>query len=210
MNKKTLSEILNSAPDPSLLKSRSAGGKSLSYIPVGIMENMLDELFGVGGWQTQNFIYHVKEDTREVVGQLQLLVLINGVWVSRIGAGASPIRYYSENHNYSPGQRIPNTLEMDVPHCLSDCFTNACKKLGKWFGRDLNRDHVSNFDTEKTEVLSSDSNKPWFRSTSPRFASAIESLKIGGTTVDAILGTFQVTLADLEKLKKAEGEHEKV
>ena len=200
MTKKNLTALLNTPPSSSSLKDK----QGFQYIPVGVVENMLDEFFGVGGWQTTNFQWSIID--KELVGSIVLSVFINGVWVSRYGAAATAVRHYSALHK-NAGQKIPKTLEMDLPHLLSCCLTNAAKKLGKAFGRDLNRDHVSQFDAEKTEILSSNDNKPWFRSTSPRFPAAIESLKKGTTTVEAILATYQVTAADLETLKKAEGEY---
>lgn len=146
MKKPQLTALLNSAPNPKNIRSRSLGGGNFQYIPVGILENMLDEVFGAFGWETNDFQY--TQIANEVTGQVTLRVLIDGHWINRIGAASVQVRC-----KRGTGEKIANALEMDMPHLLSDCFTNACKKLGKYFGRDLNREHAREYNALQVENL---------------------------------------------------------
>lgn len=108
-----------------------------NYLPVSHIETELDECFL--DWETVNFKWQVV--TNEIIGTVELRVLnpITGLWTTRTGAAAVLIRQNSGSAIDDVGAKIKNALEGDFPHLLSDCLRNAAKKLGKRFGRDLNR-----------------------------------------------------------------------
>lgn len=107
-------------------------------IPIGILENMLDEVY-LGLWKTHSPNYQVVAN--EIVGTLILEVYDPSakVWISRIGGGAVTIRQKKDSALTDIGAKIKTALQMDFPKLYSMCLKNAAKSLGKRFGRDLNR-----------------------------------------------------------------------
>lgn len=135
-------ERLNKTPDPSEVQVNAQAGNS-KYLPISYIEMELDELF-LGLWETENFRWSVMAN--EVVGALDLKVFhpIVKQWIRRSGAAAVMIQQKSQTNGGTGditdiGQKIKNTLVKDFPHLESECIKSAAKKLGKAFGRDLNR-----------------------------------------------------------------------
>jgi len=107
-------------------------------IPIGILENELDEVY-LGLWKTSIPTYQVVAN--EIIGTMILEVYDPSakVWLSRIGSGAVTIRQKKDSDITDIGAKIKTALQMDFPKLYSTCLKNACKTLGKRFGRDLNR-----------------------------------------------------------------------
>lgn len=148
-----LLSMINANPPKADIKARSG----YEYIPIGILEDKLDHIFGPLNWEVYDFKW--ERIFNELVGSLTLAVLhpVRGEWVRRTGAGAAQIRLSrlspaqdsankqaKENGLPEPfpldaGRKIQNGLEMDFPHLKADCLSNAVIGLGKFFGRDLRR-----------------------------------------------------------------------
>lgn len=107
-------------------------------IPIGILENMLDEVY-MGLWKTENLSYQVVAN--EIVGSLELSVFdpSGKVWITRVGTGAVTIRQKKDAALTDIGSKIKTALQMDFAKLNSVLLKNAAKTLGKRFGRDLNR-----------------------------------------------------------------------
>lgn len=114
-----------------------------NYLPVSHIETELDECFL--DWETVNFRWQVV--TNEIIGTIELRVLnpITQKWSTKTGAAAVLIRQNSGSSIDDVKAKIKNALEGDFPHLLSDCLRNAAKKLGKRFGRDLNRNFTDEY-----------------------------------------------------------------
>jgi len=108
------------------------------YIPISFIETRLDQYF-FGFWETVNFRTQVI--VNEVVGSIDLRVKhpVTGEWLTRTGAAGVPIQMKSGSGVTQVAEKIHNTLVKDYPHLKAMCVLNACKSLGKLFGRDLNR-----------------------------------------------------------------------
>ena len=133
---------LNQQPDEKELAVNKYANNS-KYLPISFVETQLDELF-LGLWQTEDFKYSIVAN--EVVGVITLKVFhpIAQTWISKIGAAAVPIQQRSKENGGSGditniSDKIVNTLVKDFPHLEAMCIVSAAKKLGKTFGRDLNR-----------------------------------------------------------------------
>lgn len=107
-------------------------------IPIGILENALDEVY-LGLWKTHSPTHQVVAN--EIIGSIILEVFDPSakVWISRIGYGAVTIRQKKDSDITDIGSKIKTALQMDFPKLSTMCLKNACKTLGKRFGRDLNR-----------------------------------------------------------------------
>ena len=123
------------------------------YVPISVLEMQLDEFF-FGLWSIENFTY--LPVANEIVGSLDLKVFhpVHKTWITRTGAGAVQIQMKSKAKGGSGDiteirDKIVNTLTKDFPHLKAECLRNACKSLGKVFGRDLNRD----FEDQYTPII---------------------------------------------------------
>lgn len=132
-------KLLNKAPKKQSVQINKQANNS-KYIPIGIIENALDELF-FGLWETSNFKYQVIGN--EVVGDLELIVVHPrlGVKMKRVGVGAVQIRMQKDADITDISKKIKTALVADFPHLKAECLKNAAKSFGKYFGRDLNRDY---------------------------------------------------------------------
>lgn len=129
--------LLNRQPDKKHIKEKDKA----KYVPIGIIENGLDELF-FGLWETENFKYQLIGN--EIVGDLELVIVHPrlGIKMRRVGAGAVQIRQLKDAMIDTISKtKIKTALQMDFPHLKAECLKNAAKSFGKYFGRDLNRDY---------------------------------------------------------------------
>lgn len=99
--------------------------KKIAYLPIGIVENYLDEM---GQWNTNNFKFNIYKTSNFWLasGSVELLIHDNDNFIrTLVGACTFPISSKDDNMDY----------EATI---LSFCIANAAKKLGKKFGRHLN------------------------------------------------------------------------
>jgi len=129
-------------PKDEIMVNTHAGNSN--YIPISFVEMKLDEMF-FGLWQTKNFT--TKIVANEIIGEIELHYFhpVARMWLCRIGAAGTMIQYVSKAKGGSGDitnvrDKIPNTLVKDYPHLKAECIKNAARTLGKWFGRDLNRE----------------------------------------------------------------------
>jgi len=150
--------------------------KDCKYLPISHMEMALDEIF-FGQWSTENFRWQVVSN--EVIGSMDLLVFhpLTKQWIRRTGATAIQIMVDSipEQQRKTMQKQEINAWAVDInnkkPGALTnggfsklkaECFKNACLSLGKYFGRDVNREHtasdylgtIKDPDERKTELRS--------------------------------------------------------
>ena len=135
--------LINREPLPLEIKVNEFANNSL-YIPISIQQTKLDILFA-GLWETRNFKW--ERMANEIVGSIELRVFhpILKEWITKIGTAAVQIRLKSGSKAYELDNKITNALVMDFPHLEASTLNNACQKLGKWFGRDVNRKHKGDY-----------------------------------------------------------------
>lgn len=112
---------INADPDESIVKTSKDG--DFRYVPISATENLLDEIY-MGSW-SWSF-------TREVVGReyaigkgdVSVQHPVTGAWISRSGTAAVPFK---------------KNMEMDYPLLEALTLLSAARKIGRVFGRDLNR-----------------------------------------------------------------------
>jgi hypothetical protein len=145
--------------------------KNVLYLPVGIMQMQMDELF-LGQWKTSDFRHQTV--INEIVGSeiLHFLHPISNNWLCRVGVGAIQIMCDSfpeskpedknllADYNSRKNQWAVN-LTNKKPGALSNggfgaleayCFKNAALTIGKVFGRDVNRKFYDEFSPWVTSV----------------------------------------------------------
>lgn len=169
--------VLSTNPPQTELKINKMANDSV-YLPISYVENLLDELY-FGLWNTKNF--QIQIVANEIVGWLDLEVYNapSQSWITRTGCASVQIQMDSglkdENGNQvwqdkkkvkDPNfrisdidRKITNTLVKDFPHLKSECLKNACRSLGKAFGRDLNRKFEDEYNPNESMENRIDNNR---------------------------------------------------
>lgn len=131
----TLKEKFKQQPLESDIKSNEDGSV---FIPIGIVQNKLDDLPDAE-W---SFILTEYTANKKTIS----------------GFGELIIEYWEEAHKYVIRRTGSATLDVSIevkgslPWLESEMQKNAAKKLGPWFGRDLNREN-NDFQTAKLPVI---------------------------------------------------------
>jgi hypothetical protein len=128
---------LNAPPKADEVLTNKMANNAL-YIPIGAIEAKLDTVFQ-GLWKTHSYTQSVIGN--EVTGSIILEVYHPaGQWISRVGTASVMIQMH-KGSDVADGlsAKIKNTLVKDIPHLKAECFKNAAKSLGDFFGRSLNR-----------------------------------------------------------------------
>jgi len=140
--------------------------RNRKYLPISFMEMALDQLF-FGLWETVNFKWVVISN--EVTASMELRVYhpYHKLWITRTGASATAIMVDKIPDDIKKGMtqvqinewaldqshKKPSALEMGLFASLkAECFKNACLSLGRYFGRDVNRDHQGIFTPVVTDI----------------------------------------------------------
>lgn len=172
-------------PESEVEINKQAGGKK--YLPISFVQMKLDETFlGMWSWKVRSF--QVVANEILVQGDLEVFHPIAKQWITRSGTGAAMIQQTQGAEITDISKKIKNTLVKDFPHAEVEALKNAAKKLGKVFGRDLNRGILSDDYTSVEESLGAE-----------------ESFE---ATVKAKLDGAK-TLQELKQLMKANREWEK-
>lgn len=132
-------------PADVIISERGSDGKYYKYLPISYLEKELDKFFfGLKSWEITDVKIIVNEIV--VVGTLRLLHPILGIWLSYSGIGAEQIKQHSGSKvsDFLDTKKV-SALGMDAPNANIEAFKNACKRIGKRFGQDLNRNHQHNY-----------------------------------------------------------------
>lgn len=144
-----IKEQLNSRPE----KTDEKDG--IETVPISVLENDLDEVY-LGLWKTENFRFQVIAN--EIAGTIDLHVFDPQakVWIVRSGSAAVMIRQKKDSEITDIGAKIKNGLMMDFPKLETMCLKAAAKRLGKKFGRDLNRKFEDDYEPRYTNEMAVD------------------------------------------------------
>ena len=159
-------QYLNKEVNKNALKKHPIA-KDSYYLPISFMEAQLDEIF-FGQWEVKNFKW--EKILNEIVCSLELSVFNpqSERWITRVGVSAKKIMVdgFPEKYPHSANEKTllewkrrrnewnldlqnkkPEALEMGGFAALkAEAFKNACISLGKYFGRDVNREYVDTVD----------------------------------------------------------------
>lgn len=126
----------------------------VQMIPISHIEGLLDALF-FGQWGTRNFT--TRREGNEIVGHIELYYYhpITQRELTKTGAASVEIQVNAlskdEKKTMTPAAKSMHALSLEVnkksnalmlgyPKLLTMCLKNAAYKIGKTFGRDINRD----------------------------------------------------------------------
>lgn len=103
---------------------KDADDGDYKFIPISIIEALLDAVFG-GSW---SFDFDRETFGKGYVigkGRLMYQHPVTGMWITKSGTA---------------GMVLSKEITMDYPRIEAAVLLNAAKKIGRAFGRDLNRD----------------------------------------------------------------------
>jgi len=124
---------------------KRATGKDVFYIPIEVCQMLLDKLFA-GIYRIQNFKW--SQIGNELAGTVEIEYLhpVTNIWLKREGSAVVPVQFKSkEKRNdqipiFDLENKVHNAIQKNIGTLHSECIKNGCHKIGRIFGRDLNRD----------------------------------------------------------------------
>jgi hypothetical protein len=128
-----------------------AKNNNLDFVPVDVVENELDTVFGAFGWSSE--IISTTVIAQEFVVTIHLTVWVEGRAVTRLGIGAVPIEQEKGAAIMDISQKKKNALQKNAPAAAAYAFKNAAKKFGNRFGRNLNRANKGEFDQQDSVLI---------------------------------------------------------
>lgn len=131
-----LNKLLNCQPKAEWVKQNPFANNS-NYIPVGIIEYLLTSIYIK--WRVE--VKELAVIANSVVATIRLHVLdpITGEWDWQDGVGASPIQTAKGAAATDFSKVNTSAVQMAAPAAETYAFKDAAEKLGKLFGKDLNR-----------------------------------------------------------------------
>lgn len=147
---------LNERPPQEEIQINKMAANS-KYLPVSFITTKLDEVFA-GLWNFEMLREQVIANEIIGVGILEVYHPVAQTWIKRTGTAAVMIQQVSKDKGGSGrisniDDKIKNTLVKDFPHLETECLKSAAKKLGKMFGRDLNRQFEDVYSPIYTEEI---------------------------------------------------------
>lgn len=138
-----LNMLLNCHPKQEWIKQNKFANNS-NYIPVEIIEFLLTSIFIK--WRVE--VRQIQVIANSVVATIRLFVLdpITGEWDWQDGVGASPIQTAKGASATDFSQVNTSAVQMAAPAAETYAFKDAAEKLGRIFGKDLNRKEAMNYE----------------------------------------------------------------
>lgn len=130
--------LLNQKPPQSWLKSHPYinGGKHV-YLPIERIELMLTQIFQQ--WSVRVNNYNQLFNAVAVHITLRVRNPLTGEWIEQDGLGAAPIQTDKGASASDMGAIKSDAVMKALPTAESYAIKDAAEKLGKLFGKDLNR-----------------------------------------------------------------------
>ena len=136
--------MLNKAPARGDVKSQTLAGKEVKYMPIGLVEKTLDEMYN-GLWQITDIRHTVTLNAIAVELTLQVYHPTAKLWLSRAGVGAIKVQLNKDAQSMDVTQIKADAIQKGLPAAKAMAVKNAAQSLGVVFGRDLNRDTNDEF-----------------------------------------------------------------
>lgn len=138
-----LSILLNVEPPAEWIKTHP--NINSKYIPIEIVEYLLTRIFGK--WRVEIKESKLVANSIQVTVRLHFIDPITGQWDWQDGIGASPLQT-DKGAGAIDFQKIKNAaVMMAAPSAESFAIKDAAEKLGKIFGKDLNRKDAMAYDS---------------------------------------------------------------
>lgn len=148
-NQNTLNVLLNQPPQAAWIKDHPMA-KGVKYIPIERIEYLLTRLFLQ--WRVEVKQIQVIANSCVVSVRLHYQNILNDEWSWQDGIGAAPIQTDSGkgamDWNYAKNDGVMKS----APAAESYAIKDAAEKIGKIFGKDLNRKDEIGYDSLLNKV----------------------------------------------------------
>lgn len=131
-----LNRLLNCAPKPEWIRV-NAFAQNSKYIPIGIIEYLLTSIFIK--WKVEIKEVKLIANSISVIVRLWLLDPVTGEWDWQEGTGAAPLKTQKGAGAIEFDKILDSAVQTGAPAAESYAVKDAAEKLGKLFGKDLNR-----------------------------------------------------------------------
>jgi hypothetical protein len=137
-----LNIILNSPPKPEWVKVHPVGKQN--YLPIEVVEYLLTMIYGT--WNVEIKKTEILANSIAVTVRLHLKNPITGEAEFQDGVGAMPIQIKKDSGGAIDFQNMnSNAIQLGLPAAESYAIKDAAEKLGKIFGKDINRKNSLNY-----------------------------------------------------------------
>ena len=187
-----LAIILNSEPQQSWVKTL----QGFRYLPIERVEYLLTRIFG--RWKVE--IKESKLLANSVIVTIRLWYVdpITNDWQWQDGIGASPLQTDKGKGAIEFDFIKNNAVMLAAPAAESYAVKDAAEKLGKLFGKDLNRKDEIGY--ESLIQVNETRKKQELIPEHPKWKEAIAGLKLGSTTIEQIKYNFELSEINQQKL----------
>jgi len=136
-----LAVILNATPPNDWVKVHPM--TKFKYIPIERIEYLLTRIFG--RWKVEVKSSLIVANSIQVIVRLHYIEPVTGEWDWQDGIGAAPLQTNSGAGAIDFNQIKSAAVQMAAPSAESYAVKDAAEKLGKIFGKDLNRKDEINY-----------------------------------------------------------------
>lgn len=130
-------QLVNITPKKEWIREHPMA-KNVKYIPIGIIETMMQRIFG----QVKIEIKDFKQIANSVCVSVRVHYLnpVTNEWEYQDWLGASPIQIKKDSNSAVDFAMMQtNAIQLALPSAESYAIKDACEHIGALFGRDLNR-----------------------------------------------------------------------
>lgn len=146
-------QVVNQKPSPNWVKDHPTA-KGVKYIPIEIVELLLTRIFQE--WRVEIRREGQLAQSLFVTVRLHYKDPIDGEWRWQDGTGAAPLQTDSGKTAADLGAIKSNAVAIGLPAAESFAVKDAAEKIGRLFGKDLNRKDVNGFtpsyDTQSAKI----------------------------------------------------------
>jgi len=136
-----LAVILNAEPPQNWIKIHPM--TKFKYIPIERVEYLLTRIFG--RWKVEVKESGILANSVQVIIRLHYIDPVTGEWDWQDGIGASPLQTNAGAGAIDFNQIKNAAVQMAAPAAESYAIKDAAEKMGKIFGKDLNRKDEINY-----------------------------------------------------------------
>lgn len=137
-----LNKLLNADPKPEWIRTNKFAGNS-KYIPIEIVEYLLTSIYIK--WRVEIKSVMVIANSVTVTVRLWYLDPITTEWDWQEGVGASPIQTEKGAAATDFSKVNTSAVQMAAPAAETYAIKDAAEKLGRLFGKDINRQAQMNY-----------------------------------------------------------------
>lgn len=189
-----LAIILNSEPKQEWVKTHPM--IKAKYIPIEIVEYLLTRIFG--RWKVEIKESKLLANSVTCTVRLWYIDPISGEWEWQDGIGASPLQTDKEKGAVDFNFIKSGAVMMAAPAAESYAIKDAAEKLGKIFGKDLNRKDAIGYDS--LQKVNNERGKLELKPGTGLWDSAVRALQIENITIDQIKERFDLSTENQQKL----------